>query len=75
MSEEKRETCVEQAAVALLAEAKAQGIDLQDLAKKAKIGIIGGAEYRWVSEERLASESVKAVDYLISTTLSNLGQT
>ncbi|WP_454004960.1 hypothetical protein [Alcaligenes sp. Marseille-Q7550] len=74
MSEENRETCVEQAAVALLAEAQAQGIDLQALGEKAKTGIIGGAEYRWVSDAVLANESTKAVDYLISSTLSNFGR-
>lgn len=66
MSEvDKRTIALEQAAIALLAEAKAKGVDLSEIAVKAKSGIIGNAMYTWVSDQEIKNEAGKAVDYLI----------
>lgn len=64
-SVDKRATALEQAAVALLAEAKAAGLNLQELAEKAKNGIIGNASYTWVSDHEIKTEAGNAVDYLV----------
>ncbi|WP_085646761.1 MULTISPECIES: hypothetical protein [unclassified Pseudomonas] len=61
-----REIAIEQAAVAMLFEAEKLGIDLSDLAKKAKVGILGNASYTWVSDHGLKQESAEAASYLVS---------
>ncbi|WP_236180502.1 hypothetical protein [Pseudomonas mosselii] len=66
MSEvDKRTIALEQAAIALLAEAKAKGVDLYEIAVKAKSGILGNAMYTWVADQEIKNEAGKAVDYLI----------
>lgn len=60
-----REIALEQAAVALLSEAKAMGIDLAKLREEASTGILGNKMYRWVEGHHVTG-SVDAIDYLIS---------
>ncbi|WP_286916115.1 MULTISPECIES: hypothetical protein [Pseudomonas] len=62
---EKKAAAIEQAAVALLSEAKAAGVDLTEIAAKARTGIIGNAMYTWVSDHGMKAEAGNAVDYLI----------
>lgn len=62
-----REIALEQAAVAIVAEAKAQGGDLLRLSESAKIGIYGNKPYCWISPEHKQA-AAEAVDYLISRT-------
>lgn len=59
-----RITTLEQAAVALLSEAKMAGVDIARLAEKAKIGIAGNAPYTWVGAIH-KSEVANAIDYLL----------
>jgi hypothetical protein len=61
-----REIAIEQAAVAMLFEAEKLGIDLSDLAEKAKVGILGNASYTWISDHGLKQESAEAASYLVS---------
>lgn len=57
---------VAQAAVALLAELKKSGVDVSAVADAAKLGIIGGDRYKWVSAD-VVSESQDAVDDILRT--------
>jgi hypothetical protein len=71
MTDQKREAVLEQAAVALLAEAEKSGVDLEQLAQAAKIGITGNAMYTWIADHEMKAESESAVDYLISSLRAN----
>ncbi len=71
MTETKREVALEQAAVALLAEAEKAGLDLNKLAESAKVGIGGNAIYTWISDSDLKTEARNAVDYLVTSTREN----
>ena len=62
---EKRYAALEQAAVALLAEARAAGVNLSEVSEKAKLGLIANAQYTWISNHELKAESAAAVDYLV----------
>ncbi|WP_460318078.1 hypothetical protein [Pseudomonas ogarae] len=59
-----REIALEQAAVAIVTEAKAQGVDLVRLAESAKIGIYGNKPYCWIGPDHKHG-AAEAVDYLI----------
>lgn len=48
-----REIAFEQAAVAILTEARNAGVDLHVLVEKAQVGLLGNATYRWVKDEHL----------------------
>lgn len=61
-----REIAIEQAAAALLSEAKRAGLDLSEIAEKAKAGIMSNELYTWVSADRKTG-SVDAVDYLLQS--------
>ena len=56
---------IEQAAIALLSEAKAAGVDLNELALRARTGVIGDAKYAWVQGNRNKIAAGAAVDYLV----------
>jgi len=59
-----REIALEQAAAALLSEAKAAGVDLSAIAEKAKAGIFSNNPYVWVGAKHKVGSS-EAVDYLL----------
>ncbi|MBV2132001.1 hypothetical protein KRX52_04210 [Pseudomonas sp. MAP12] len=61
-----REIALEQAAAAILAEAKAAGLDLPAIAERAKSGIAGNKSYVWVGAEHKV-ESGEAIDYLLQS--------
>lgn len=59
-----REIALEQAAVAIVAEAKAQGVDMNRLSDSAKLGIYSNKPYCWISADHKHG-AAEAVDYLI----------
>ena len=59
-----REIALEQAAVAIVEEAKAQGVDLHRLSESAKLGIYSNKFYCWISPDHKQG-AAEAVDYLI----------
>lgn len=61
-----REIALEQAAAALLSEAKAAGVDMLAIAEKAKAGIFGNSPYVWVGSDHKVA-SAEAVDYLLQS--------
>lgn len=57
-----REIALEQAAVALLTEARNQGVDLYGLLDKVEVGLIGNAMYRFVGAEHVSNSIDIATD-------------
>lgn len=57
-----REIALEQAAVALLTEARNQGVDLHGLLEKVEVGLIGNALYRYVGAEHVSNSIDIATD-------------
>ena len=67
---ENRLVVIEQAAVALLCEVKAAGLDLENLAKKARNGIMGNKKgYGVPADFGLKIASVDAVTYLVKSVM------
>jgi predicted secreted Zn-dependent protease len=62
-----REAALEQAAVALIAEAKKGGVDLSKLATAAVAGIVGNAIYTSISDHDLKEEACLAVEYIVGS--------
>ncbi|MFG5862769.1 hypothetical protein [Metapseudomonas sp. CR1201] len=59
-----REIALEQAFVALLTEARDQGVDLNGLLPKVEAGLLGNATYRWVGAEHV-SASIDAAHEIV----------
>ncbi|WP_122446907.1 hypothetical protein [Pseudomonas viridiflava] len=60
-----REIELEQAAVAIVAEAKAQGLDLHRLSESAKLGIYANKRYCWISPDNKHG-AAEAVDQILA---------
>ncbi|WP_434672193.1 hypothetical protein [Pseudomonas sp. R1-15] len=60
-----REIVLEQAIVALLCEAKEAGVDLVDIAEKAKTGVLENKPYTWVGPDHKTGVR-DAIDYLLT---------
>lgn len=59
-----REIALEQAAVALLTEARDAGVDLVALLDKAEAGLLGNALYRWVGAEHVSASIDMANEFV-----------
>lgn len=59
-----REIALEQAAVALLTEARAAGVDLHALMGKVESGLLGNALYRWVGAEHVSASIEAAQEFV-----------
>lgn len=66
-TEENRVVAIEQAAAALLSEAKAAGVDLAKVSESAKAGILGNKMYTWVGSPERKLASCEAIDYLLQS--------
>lgn len=60
-----REIVLEQALVAVVAEAKAMGIDLVDLRERASKGLYGNKSYRWVMADKVTG-AVGAIEAAVA---------
>lgn len=59
-----REIALEQAAVALLTEARDAGVDLTALLSKVEVGLLGNALYRWVGAEHVSASVDMAHEFV-----------